>query len=37
VNTDIESKFTRKNNKKGIQKKFYKEDEEENNSFELDG
>jgi len=38
VNTDIESKYVRKHIKKSmIQKKFYKEDEELDNSFELVG
>lgn len=38
VNTEIESKYVRKHIKKSmIQKKFYKEDEELDNSFELVG
>lgn len=34
VNSEIESKYTRKKLNKGIAKKFYKEDEDQENSFE---
>jgi len=34
VNTDIESKYTRKKLKQGIHKKFFKEDEQHEDSFE---